>query len=590
MANILRQKYVDYILYFPRLPMDAHHRSRLSSLVFLVLAAGLAACAGDGTLPPEARAPERAALLLNPLCAGSGGTTHAAATVTTTQNWWPSGNPHRVTGTQTVSTGGELRLRPGVLACFDYGTGIVAASGGQLAVDGDDTARIVLTASDLATGWGGITLSDLPAASSFIGHARIEYVSLHSVAVTAEDDHLVVLDSTVIRQSGAAVNLRSPQSRILDSRVDTTTDRGTPAVQLGDSTRFTRTAVRGAAGDGVYVPGFGVQVNGGRIEGSGARGIMVLGSVASAQPVRITGSGGYPFEGWVETLARLYGTSAAQDSLLGNARDTISILGGGLATAVYVRADLPWRVKGTFYVYNGGSLRAEPGAGLVFNPTQGILADSGRILARGTASQPVVFTAEDPAQRWGGIHLYGQPSSASLLTNVRMEHVAYLEAAVIASGNHPVAIDSSVFRMNGRAAALYSSGSRISRTRVDTTLQANAPAVELDAGASIESTLIRGSSGVGLLVLSSSANVYSCEIRDSAAEGIVLAQAAQVRNCNLVNNAAEGIENADTVTADVENNWWGDAGGPAGTNGDGAAGPLDYTPWRTSAYTLPYVP
>ena len=45
--------------------------------------------------------------------------------------------------------------------------------------------------------------------------------------------------------------------------------------------------------------------------------------------------------------------------------------------------------------------------------------------------------------------------------------------------------------------------------------------------------------------------------------------------------------NLTSVTINVENNWWGDASGPGLYD---AQGPLDYTPWRTTPYVLPYVP
>lgn len=52
-----------------------------------------------------------------------------------------------------------------------------------------------------------------------------------------------------------------------------------------------------------------------------------------------------------------------------------------------------------------------------------------------------------------------------------------------------------------------------------------------------------------------------------------------------------GINNRDTATtADVTGNWWGDAGGPTATAGDGVAGLVTYTPFLTAPYTLPYVP
>lgn len=567
-------------------------RGIATSLAVLLAAALLAGCTRDGPTGPERARPDRPSLLVNPLCTGGGGTTHSGAAITSVVNWWPSGNPHRVTGTQYVQAGGTLRLRPGVLVCFEPFTGIQADSGGRVAVEGHDTAQAVLTAADPAHGWWGIGLYGTPSATSTIGHARLEMVNVWTVAVSAVDAHTVVLSNVTIRQSGRAARLLSPHSRIIDSRVDTTTYQYTAAVELGDSTRFIRTRVLRAAGDGVQVTGqSGVQLSGGRIEGSGGTGLNIYwpGSVSSFAAIRVTGGGSYPAYLSIEDLAKGYGTLAEMDSLTGNARDTLLVLGGTLTSAAFATAALPWRVS-SITVGPGGSLRAQPGARVAFSPySTATFHGGGRLLARGTPTAPVVLTAQDAAFGWGGIRLYDVPSSISYLTNARVEHVNVYNTAVQTDASHPVAIDSTVFYRVGRAAVLQS-GSRISRTRVDTTLQAYAPAVDLHGTAKLVSTLIRGSSGFGLAVWSAAVQVSECEVRESVAEGIRLYALAEVHDCNLVDNGGDGVVNLTGWTADVEDNWWGDAAGPFGTTGDGVSGAADYTPWRTAPYALPYVP
>jgi hypothetical protein len=574
--------------------MLGHTPSLPSRLAVLLGVALAAACTGDAPLDPERPArPDRPSLLVNPLCTGSGGTTHGYATITTTVSWWPAGNPHRVTGSQIIDSGGSLRLRPGVLVCFDPYTGIQADNGGQLAVDGDDTARVVLTAADPAHGWSGINLQGTPAATSFIGHARVEHVNVSYVAVTAYDPHTVVLDSVTIRQSGRAAYLLARHARIIDSRVDTTTYPYAAAVALGDSARFIRTTVRKAAGIGVDVQGqSGVQLLGGRIEGSGGTGLRVIysGSVHAYDPIRITGGGGYPAEMPIDVLAKGHNTVAEMDSLVGNARDTLVTTGGTLISAAYATSGLPWRVDGWITVDAGGSLRPQPGAHLAFQYwTLARFQNGGRLLARGTQAAPVVFTAADPAFGWLGIQLYDVPSSISYLTNAHVRDVNVYYTAVSTDASHAVDIDSTVFYRVG-SAALLQSGSRMKRTRVDTTLSGSRAAVELWGNARLESTLIRGASGVGVAANDSTVQIVSCEVRESVGDGIqMLYQPVEVHDCNLVNNGGLGVNNVSGVTADVEDNWWGDAAGPLGTSGDGVYGG-DYTPWRTTPFVLPYVP
>jgi hypothetical protein len=320
-------------------------------------------------------------------------------------------------------------------------------------------------------------------------------------------------------------------------------------------------------------------------------GLVGDGTVAYARPVRVVGGGAHPAELPLAALARIYPTPADQDSLLGNARDTLYVLGGPLAAQLTVRKALPWHVLNTGAVQAPAILRAEPGAVLVFKAGAGLhLHSGGRISARGSAAEPVLFTADDPATGWTGIYLDAASTVTSYLTNVRIEHTGVANTAVTAVGTHTVYLDSAVLRQNGVAAWIVSPNSRIARSRVDTTL-APAAAVELGSSARMESTLIRASSGAGLSVLANTVRVGTCEIRESVNEGIVLHAVVVVRYCNLVGNLGVGISNlAGPAVATAEYNWWGDAAGPNGPAGDGVSGPVDFTPFRTTPYLLPYVP
>ena len=553
-----------------------------------------AACGRDGPLDPGGRAlpPDAPARLLNPLCAGTGGTTHAGGSITTAVTWAASGNPHRVTATVTVSTGGTLTLQPGVIVCFEPQTGL-QSYGGQLVAQGTAANRIVLTARDPALGWNGVSLNQEPSSPSLLKHATIEYTTRTSAGVYSYL-HPVDIDSTIIRQSGHGVTLWGRGSSFSRSRVDTTTNRNAPAVTLRDTTTFEQSVIRRAAGIGLLVEGAGVKIMGGRIEGSGGIGISApqfSGIPWAIAPIRVVGGGSYPIETSAAMLRSLYPTSFWQDSLKGNARDTVLMRGGMLHVTLPVRNGLPWHVTGSITAVVGGALRAEPGSRLVLDEYVGITAHSGgRVNLRGSAANPVVLTADDPSLGWEGITLDGAPTSSSYITNTRVEHVAYGRTAVVAQGAHPVIVDSAVFRLTGRAITLLSAGSRLSRTRVDTTLSSSGPAVELGADVLLESTLVRGSSGDGVAIHTSTVQVQSCEVRESVGDGIVLNAAAPVTSCNLVSNGGVGVRNNTAGVAAVSNNWWGDASGPFGPNGDGLWGTSNYTPFLTAPYVLPYVP
>lgn len=578
-------------------PSAVHRSLATCCLAVAGIACVLSACGRDAPLPTDAgsfRRPDAPSRLINPLCTG-GGTAHAADTISTSVTWQASGNPHRVNGTIVLAPGGALIIDPGAVVCFAGGTGL-QGTGGRVKAEGSSAAPIVLTAYDPAQGWTGVNLQGQSAAGSQIYHARVEYVALNSTAIVAVG-HLLYIDSTVVRQSGAGLWMAGRSSRVRWSRVDTTTNRYVPAVTLGDSARFVHTAVLLAAGTGLQIDGTaGVRLTGSnRIEGSGGVGIRApqhAGVDISSGP-RVVGGQSYPIETTLPLLHLLYGSNLAdQDSLKGNARDTVVMLGGTLRAPLTVRSGLPWHVKEVVVVDSGGVLSAEAATGMALDSLASIYTVSGgRVQLRGTQTDPVVLTADDPARGWRGIYLFGTPAARSYVTNARVEHVAYDAIGVWAEPGHPVYVDSAVFRQNGAAVRLWSAGSRLTRSRVDTTLAWYHPAVQLGADAILTSTLIRGASGAGLGIYSSSVQVQSCEVRDGAMDGIHVFYAVPVHNCNLVNNAGEGLWNFDQAnTTDAQYNWWGDAGGPTAPGGDGVLGLVTYTPWRAGPFVLPYVP
>jgi hypothetical protein len=574
-----------------RITLHGRLRSRLSLAMLLAACAAAVACERGQPTDPERVAPERPSLTLNPACdPGLGGQTHTDS-VLAPETWTRANNPHRVDGFVHIEGAGVLTLQPGVLVCFGTYGALLGENGGRLAATGLDTARIVLTATDPAIGWWGVHLADYPSAASTLKHVRLEH-SFAATALSTHDDHAVLIDSAVFRQNENGLYLWGRGTSIRHSRVDTVRGPAEPAVTLGNLVTWERNVVSGAAGVGLAVLGTAnVTLLGGRIEGSGGVGLKVtttgIGFV-DADPVRVVGGAGYPAEMVVSAFPVIYPAVADQDSLLGNTRDTLVVTGGILQQWAQPGPALPWRVTDRIRVQGSGILLARPGASLAMDSAVYIIADDGgRVLARGTAAAAVLFTSTTSAG-WLGIRLTGVTSLSSYLTNVRVEHVN--DYYGVNAYGHPVVIDSSVFRQNGSAMWLSFAASRVSRTRVDTTLF-EIPAVMLGGNVTLESTLIRGSAGSGLATTTSGPQILSCEIRDSAEHGIEFFAAVEVHNCNLFNNGGAGIHRSGgSVPTNVEDNWWGDASGPFGPNGDGANGALDYSPWRTTPYVLPYVP
>jgi hypothetical protein len=575
-------------------PMKGRPRFTARVLTAALLAgAALGACVDDQPTGPGRAAPDGPSLTLNPVCdPGLGGQTHTDS-ILAAETWNRANNPHRVNQIIYIHGAGVLTLQPGVLVCFGRTAALGALGGGRIVANGLDTARIVLTAVHPDSGWWGVHMAGNPSTGSSLRNVRLEHTRL-VYSFSTNDNHAASLDSVVFRQVEHGLHLWGSGTSIRRSRVDTVTSWAVPAVALGNQVTFEQNTIRGAAGVGLAVLGTsGVSLLGGRIEGSGGVGLQAMAiagpGFTATQPVRVVGGASYPAELSVGAFSKIYTQTSHQDSLLGNGRDTLVVVGGALTWLGIASNKIPWRVTGNITVTGWGGLNALPGAALVFDSAVSITAtNGGRVVAHGTAAAPALFTSTANAG-WGGIVLEGAPALGSALTNVRIEN-AKDSNGVIAHWDHTVIIDSAVFRQNGTAVYLRGTNSRISRSRIDTTLVGPGVIIEADGGV-FESTLIRGSRGAGLFVgVYWNIQVRSCEIRDGRYHGIELGVGIDVHNCNLVNNVGDGIYNLTAYLLNTEDNWWGDAAGPAWPDGDGFSGPMDYTPWRTTPYVLPYVP
>jgi hypothetical protein len=565
---------------------------RAAAGVLLAATGALAACDAP-TAPGERAAAGGPRMLITPACTGTGGATHPEQTLTASQTWTRASSPHRVTGTITLDSLARLTIAPGAVVCFEPGAGLRAQGGARLHARGRDTARVVFTGRDPAQGWRGIELTGAPAGPSYLTNVLIEHVNVDRGALTTQDQHPVYADSAVIRRSGHGVMFNAPGSRLIRSAVDSTTNRIYAAVYLGAGS-FEHSVVRRSAGPGVIVNGPNVLLLGGRIQESTGVGLWIFSEPLSpySRAVRVVGGMTHPAELSLASFVKLYPTPGLQDSLLGNARETPVVGGGILRTTLTVGPRLPLRIVGEVMADSGGAVVAQPGARIFFGRGGGITArNGGRLVSRGSAASPVLLTAENPAVGWRGLRFDGSVASTSYVTNTRLELTGPSFGGVTAYENHRVIVDSSVIRHTAFAALLHSPNSRLMRTRVDTTLNSDWPAVELGGNARMESTRIRASAGIGVRTESSAVVVASCELIDGEKEGIVMQVfPVAVHNCNLVNNLGVGIRNDAYGTADATGNWWGSTGGPSGPGGDGAAGPLTVSPWRTTPFVLPYVP
>jgi hypothetical protein len=562
----------------------------------------LAACSDDLPMGPGTRAATARPQVLAAAaeCAGTAGTVMNRVDLYKSTTWTRAGSPYRVKGFVRVQVG-RLTMQPGVVVCVDSGS-YVSATGNGLAILGHDTARVLITASNPAKGWSGLLVHGTGSLTMRNVRFEYSYVSAHSVMKAT-------IDSTVFRS--ASVTMGGAPGTVLMNSVF---DAGGGVDVGGTGNRVVNVTVRG--GGRLSVQGKEAFVRGIRVEGSGSNGAVIYGHARDVElrnvwidgsastgllvqkgatfravtPPRIKNGRGYPVIAPLEAIAQLYPTIASQDSVRGNWRDTIVVTGGTLrARTFWAHPALPLRVDSTIYVDSAAVLRSGYGARLAFAPNTGLVAqNTGRVLLQGSAAAPTVLTGQDPASPWNGVALTGSPTAASSLTNVLIE---YASRGVDAGESHSVVVDRARFRQVGSAASL-GADSRIFRTRIDSTRYAM-PALELHERAIARYVRIRAAVETAIQVNASTVQLSYCDVAGSGGHAIVVMSAAPViRGCNLVGNQGLGIALSSTAPAGggVEQNWWGDAAGPLGPNGDGVSAGLDYTPWLTSPAATSWTP
>lgn len=509
---------------------------------------------------------------------GSGGRSYSGSVRSGT---WPrAASPHLLLDSVVVD--GTLTIEPGSLVCGMPGSTLTVA--GLEAVGAED-APIVFTSDD-PDGWGGLR------GGGVLRHARIERTE---TAVWGSFD---LERSAIVRTRSWAVRARyqSQQSTLRDVVIDSAcTDGGCGAVLVVPFSGATLedVIIRWSGGEGIRA-GYeycALTIDGGSIEGSAGVGLVLPMAKLTRScaftlldPVRITGGAAQPAVVHADAAVQFLRDAQTQAALAGNAIESLLVNGErdfGDAEFTLTK-DLPLRVQLSCSYYRAsearlGTVTMEPGASLSLGA-----CDWGvHLRANGTAEEPVTIFGASA----GRLHMLPGHADTAYL-----RHVVLRDDVVLRADSAPVIIEH--IALHDSSLELFAAGSRIDgldavrsngRHRLFTGGPDPRPTVVLHAGTSLRNAHIEQSLVDGIVVDGDDVSIEGCTVTTSAQHGIrVLGGASVIRSCNLVANAGDGVHNAGTAPVDAMLNWWGDATGPLGPDGDGVHGNVVYHPFLTA--------
>jgi hypothetical protein len=475
--------------------------------------------------------------------------------------WARSAGPHRVVADVAVPQ--SLSIEAGALVCAHPGAAIVVGPSGALEAHGTADRPITFTASTPDDRWGGIRYGAPQTTDQVIVSLRHVVIEDAQVGVQGSwggvnVEHAVFrqLDAAAVR--GIDISLRDV---VVDNACNGLADSCVAVAVLANGRgHMENTVVRGSGAGGVSVLWRStLHLANVLIEGADGVGLYASADAAGPavltveHPVRITGGGSYPALLGHHAAGVLLDTEAAQQRLLGNARDTVVVRGEvGTAPDVIVTRHLPWSLT-TGFSASWRTIRLEPGATLHLPTAAAVPLSVLRFIAAGTAEHPVTVTGQ------GSLHIGSQGSVAepSLIAHAVLEGIDLL-----ARSGTLISFEDMVVR--NAHLSILAAGTRLERIAVHGGLM---------------STVAEA-----LLVGAADVSISDCTVTGSPFDGIrvLIAAGVRVRDCNIHGNAGVGLRNDDAQPVDAVQNWWGDPAGPHGPQGDGVAGPVLYQPFRTA--------
>ncbi len=332
--------------------------------------------------------------------------------ITTSTTWTLANSPYVVTGTVVVGGAGSpvLTIEPGVTVKFNPGALLSIGSGspGNLTALGTQTSPIVMTSSAVspaAGNWAGLHIMSQATSATQLAWVTVRYAGTGS--------------SGGIRIQGPAATLTRVTSR----------DHLFAALQVESGSPILSTCTLSYSPWGVRITGGSPTLNSSTAVSNNTAGGIFLDypGTVSLQTISITANTGYA----VSQNPKITLGTVSSVTATGNTTNAVELRSGPP-----VDVNTTWKKLLYYVVANGISvggastpvLTISAGATLKFSQNTGLSIAAGspaRLVANGTASQPIILTANTTSPSpgyWSGVQFLSYTTSNSKLSYATLSY------------------------------------------------------------------------------------------------------------------------------------------------------------------------
>jgi hypothetical protein len=280
-----------------------------------------------------------------------------------------------------------------------------------------------------------------------------------------------------------------------------------------------------------------------------------------------------------------------------SARSCLDLGGTDHGTQATIASDALWTAAGSPHrggtiVLENARLEIEPGAVVCVSAIEASATSFGFVSAVGTPQAPIRFSGTAMRASSTLAHVIGE-NMLTVGPSVSISDSTFgwtaprdpLACAQIVVGGSKSGAGGALLRT---LIAGYGSSDCAALRVID-------PQNSWDYGEANIEVRIVGAVGDAMSVLTTTTNplrVTNCEMSSSGRHGMVVnappGAYLAVTGCNLFGNGGDAIANLSPVAINAPDNWWGDATGPHGPNGDGVSGAVTVTSARLAPVPLGY--